>query len=94
MFLSIRTSFKPHDIFPPFAFFSQTFLNPFIMSQTAKSTTNQGTDAKDKGAPAPAATSKTSKTGEPGFTGNYKVSICVPLVLGIGFCQTDHLKTL
>lgn len=64
------------------------------MSQTAKSATNQGTDAKDKGAPAPAATSKASKTGDPGYMGNYKVSICVPLVSEIGFSQTDHLQTL
>lgn len=37
------------------------------MSQTAKSTSSQGTDAKDKGAPAPAASSKATKTGEPGM---------------------------
>uniref|UniRef100_A0A673LVT2 Beta-crystallin B1 n=1 Tax=Sinocyclocheilus rhinocerous TaxID=307959 RepID=A0A673LVT2_9TELE len=49
------------------------------MSQTAKSATSQGADAKDKGAPAPAATSKASKTGDPGFMGNYKVSICIQL---------------
>ncbi|KAK1884021.1 Beta-crystallin B1 [Dissostichus eleginoides] len=36
------------------------------MSQTAKSASSQGTDAKDKGAP-PAATSKATKTGEPGM---------------------------
>lgn len=64
------------------------------MSQTAKSATNQGTDAKDKGAPAPAATSKASKTGEPGFMGNYKVSICIQLVFMIGFWQTNYLQTL
>lgn len=44
------------------------------MSQTAKSASSQGTDAKDKGAPAPAATSKATKTGEPGM-GSYKVSV-------------------
>ncbi|XP_051972093.1 beta-crystallin B1-like [Xyrauchen texanus] len=43
------------------------------MSQTAKSATNQGTDAKDKGAPAPFATSKASKTGDPGMMGNYRI---------------------
>lgn len=43
------------------------------MSQTAKSASSQGTDAKDKGAPAPAATSKATKTGEPGM-GSFRVS--------------------
>lgn len=43
------------------------------MSQTAKSASSQGTDAKDKGAPAPAASSKATKTGEPGM-GSYRVS--------------------
>ena len=43
------------------------------MSQTAKSASSQGTDAKDKGAPAPAASSKATKTGEPGM-GNFRVS--------------------
>lgn len=45
------------------------------MSQTKSS--NQGTDAKDKGVPAPAASSKASKTGDPGMMGNYRVSACV-----------------
>lgn len=43
------------------------------MSQTAKSASSQGTDAKDKGAPAPAASSKATKTGEPGM-GSFRVS--------------------
>lgn len=43
---------------------------PLIMSQTTKT---HGTDAKDKGVPAPAASSKSTKTGEPGM-GSYRVS--------------------
>ncbi|XP_028827263.1 beta-crystallin B1 [Denticeps clupeoides] len=50
-------------------------LNPFTMSQTAKSSSNQGTDAKDKGTPAPAATSKATKTGDPGMMGNYRIML-------------------
>ncbi|CAJ1069979.1 beta-crystallin B1-like [Xyrichtys novacula] len=42
------------------------------MSQTAKSASSQGTDAKDKGAPAPAASSKATKTGEPS-QGTYRI---------------------
>ncbi|MBN3311824.1 CRBB1 protein, partial [Atractosteus spatula] len=45
-----------------------------IMSQTAKSATSQGTDAKDKGTPAPAPTSKATKTGEPS-TGSYRMIV-------------------
>lgn len=52
---------------------TQTLLKPLTMSQTAKSASSQGTDAKDKGAPAPAASSKATKTGEPGM-GSYRVS--------------------
>ncbi|XP_030006692.1 beta-crystallin B1-like [Sphaeramia orbicularis] len=44
------------------------------MSQTAKSASSQGTDAKDKGAPAPAASSKATKTGEPGM-GSYRIML-------------------
>lgn len=54
---------------------TQTLLKPLTMSQTAKSASSQGTDAKDKGAPAPAASSKATKTGEPGM-GSYRVSRC------------------
>lgn len=42
------------------------------MSQT-KSTSSQGTDAKDKGAPAAPASSKATKTGDTAM-GNYRVS--------------------
>ncbi|XP_042372850.1 beta-crystallin B1-like, partial [Plectropomus leopardus] len=44
------------------------------MSQTAKSASSQGTDAKDKGAPAPAASSKATKTGEPGM-GSFRIML-------------------
>uniref|UniRef100_A0A3B4TT48 Beta-crystallin B1 n=1 Tax=Seriola dumerili TaxID=41447 RepID=A0A3B4TT48_SERDU len=44
------------------------------MSQTAKSASSQGTDAKDKGAPAPAASSKATKTGEPGV-GSFRIML-------------------
>lgn len=54
---------------------TQTLLKPLTMSQTAKSASSQGTDAKDKGAPAPAASSKATKTGEPGM-GSFRVSHC------------------
>lgn len=42
------------------------------MSQT-KSASSQGTDAKDKGAPAPPASSKATKTGDAAM-GDYRVS--------------------
>ncbi|KAF4082141.1 hypothetical protein AMELA_G00148210 [Ameiurus melas] len=45
--------------------------NPINMSQT-KSASSQGTDAKDKGAPVPPASSKTTKTGDAGM-GNYRM---------------------
>ncbi|KAA8578109.1 hypothetical protein FQN60_000103 [Etheostoma spectabile] len=54
------------------ALLTQTLLKPLAMSQTAKSASSQGTDAKDKGAPAPAASSKATKTGEPGM-GSYRI---------------------
>nr|XP_020480793.1 beta-crystallin B1-like isoform X2 [Monopterus albus] len=44
------------------------------MSQTTKSTSSQGTDAKDKGAPAPAASSKATKPGDPGM-GSYRIML-------------------
>ncbi|XP_055009674.1 beta-crystallin B1 isoform X1 [Boleophthalmus pectinirostris] len=47
---------------------------PLTMSQTAKSASSQGTDAKDKGAPAPAASSKATKTGDPGM-GSYRIML-------------------
>lgn len=43
------------------------------MSQT-KSASSQGTDAKDKGTPAPSASSKATKSGDTAM-GNYKVSL-------------------
>ncbi|KAF7650991.1 hypothetical protein LDENG_00117870 [Lucifuga dentata] len=52
----------------------QTLLKPLTMSQTAKSASSQGSDAKDKGAPAPAASSKATKTGEPGM-GSYRIML-------------------
>jgi len=60
----------PHTRAPQ-AVLTQTLL---AMSQTAKSASSQGTDAKDKGAPAPAASSKATKTGEPGM-GNFRIML-------------------
>merc|ERR1712025_1426025 len=54
--------------------YSHRPLKPLTMSQTAKSASSQGTDAKDKGAPAPAATSKATKTGDPGM-GNFRIML-------------------
>ncbi|XP_077354549.1 beta-crystallin B1 isoform X2 [Festucalex cinctus] len=44
------------------------------MSQTAKSASSQGTDAKDNKGGAPAASSKATKTGEPGL-GTFKLTL-------------------
>lgn len=66
------------------------------MSQTAKSASSQGTDAKDKGAPAPAASSKATKTGEPGM-GSYRVSPSVIYLYtshSISVCVTIFIDLL
>ncbi|KPP72638.1 beta-crystallin B1-like [Scleropages formosus] len=44
---------------------------PFLTPETAKATASQGTDAKEKGAPAPS--SKATKTGDPSM-GNYRTN--------------------
>ncbi|MEQ2309709.1 hypothetical protein AMECASPLE_001430 [Ameca splendens] len=72
--LSVYTSISDPPLWLP-ASDAQTLLKPLTMSQTAKTASSQGVDAKDKGAPAPAATSKPTKTGEPGM-GSYRVSHC------------------
>ncbi|KAK3521816.1 hypothetical protein QTP70_018548, partial [Hemibagrus guttatus] len=50
-----------------------TLSNPINMSQT-KSTSSQGTDAKDKGAPATPASSKATKTGDTAM-GNFRMML-------------------
>ncbi|XP_026875234.2 beta-crystallin B1 [Electrophorus electricus] len=66
-----RACTKSHNLYS----LPQTLFNPFTMSQTAKFTTSQATDAKEKGTSGSAATSsKKTKTGETTM-GNYRMKL-------------------
>lgn len=75
--------------------FFQTFSNPSNMSQS-KSASSQGADAKDKGTPAPPASSKATKTGEPEM-GKYRVSFLSlskkHVIMAHSKSQDCHLNT-